>query len=92
MSAFIFTLGVFAYWGFVGYATLSIFNPRLRVIQSCLISPAVGIAVVLLPVFLINRAGIPVKHFGQYLLWGLFTLSTIIFFIKFWGCAFYFYQ
>lgn len=82
MNAFLFTLGVFAYWGFVGYATLSIVNPRLRVIQSYLISPAVGLAVVLLPVFLINRAGVPVKFFGEYLLWGLLALSTIILLIK----------
>ena len=82
MNTFLFTLGVFAYWGLVGYATLSIFNPRLRVIQSYLIAPAVGIAVVLLPVFLINRAGVPVKHFGEYLLWGLFVSSAILLFIK----------
>ena len=82
MTAFIFTLGVFIYFWFLGYATLSMFNPRLRLMQSILISPAMGIAVVLLPLFLINRMGLPVQVFGQFLLLGLLVISGVIVLIK----------
>lgn len=82
MDTFVFTLGIFAFWGVVGYATLTIFPARLRIIQSLLISPAVGIAVMLLPVFLINRTGIPVKNFGQPLLVGILVLSVLTILIK----------
>ena len=82
MDTFVFTLGLFVFWWLVGYATLTIFPARLRIIQSLLISPAVGIAVMLLPVFIINRTGVPVKNFGQFLLEALFVLSILVIFIK----------
>ena len=82
MDTFIFTLGLFVFWWLIGYATLAIFPARLRIIQSSLISPAVGIAVMLLPVFLINRLGIPVKNFGQFLLLGLLFFSVLVILIK----------
>ncbi|CNK47394.1 Uncharacterised protein [Yersinia enterocolitica] len=82
MSAFLFTLGVFAFWAILGYAVITVFQPRLRILQGILISPAVGIAVTVLVVFFINRAGIPVKDFGRWLLPSLATLSIIILVIK----------
>src|ERR1700682_643359 len=68
MNAFLFALALFAFWGLIGFATISIFPPRLRLIQGVLISPAIGVAVTILPVFFINRAGLPVRDFGGILL------------------------
>lgn len=82
MSAFLFTLGLFAFWAMLGYAVITVFQPRLRILQGILISPAVGIAVTVLIVFFINRAGIPVKDFGRWLLPSLAVLSIIVFVIK----------
>ncbi|WP_145576269.1 hypothetical protein [Yersinia mollaretii] len=82
MSAFLFTLGLFAFWAVLGYAVITVFQPRLRILQGILISPAVGIAVTVLIVFFINRAGIPVKDFGRWLLPSLAVLSIIVCVIK----------
>ena len=82
MDAFLFTLALFIFWGLIGFATISIFPPRLRLIQGVLISPAIGIAVTILPVFFINRAGIPIKDFGGILLPALAALAILALAIK----------
>ena len=78
MDAFLFTLATFAFWGLVGFAVISVFKPRLRVLQGLLLSPAVGIAATILPVFFINRMGVPVKDFGGILLPALALASVIV--------------
>ncbi len=82
MDAFLFTLALFAFWGLIGFATISVFPPRLRLIQSVLISPAIGVAITILPVFFINRAGLPVKDFGRILLPSLAALAVLALFLK----------
>ncbi len=82
MTALLFTIVLFAYWGSVGYATLSLFSPRLRIVQGILLSPAIGISAVILPVFFLNRAGLPVKDFAGYLLPALAGLSALILAVK----------
>ena len=78
MNAFIFTFAIFAFWALVGFAVLSVFKPRLRVLQGLLLSPAVGIAATILPVFFINRMGIPVKDFGGILLPALALMAVVL--------------
>jgi len=80
MYATFFSLTVFIFWWLLGTATLSVFPSKLRVVQKLLISPSVGIAVTILPVFLISRAGVPVKDFAGIVLGTLLILSlgTII--------------
>lgn len=78
MNAFLFTLAIFAFWALVGFAVISVFKPRLRVMQGLLLSPALGIAVTILPVFFINRMGIPVKDFGGILLPTLALMSVVV--------------
>lgn len=82
MDAFIFTLTLFLFFGLVGFALVAVFKPRLRVIQGILVSPAIGIAVSILPVFFLNRAGIPVKEFGAILFAVLAILSSIVLWIR----------
>lgn len=82
MDAFLFTLALFSFWGLVGFATVSAFQTRLRVVQGVLVSPAIGIAVTILPVFFINRAGIPVKDFGAILLPVLAVIAATVLAIK----------
>ena len=82
MYAFIFTISLFIFWGLLGFATIAVFNPRLRVIQGILISPTIGLAVTILPVFFINRLGIPVKNFGAVLFAALATTAAIVLILK----------
>jgi len=82
LEAILFTLAVFLYWWVVGFATISLFAKRLRVIQGLLLSPAIGIAVTIILVFYINRAGIPVKDFGKILLPALATIALCIIVVK----------
>ena len=64
MQAFIFTIALFFFWGLIGSATLAVFPSRLRMLQNFMLAPAIGIAVTLIPVFLINRLGVPIKDFA----------------------------
>ncbi len=77
MYAFLFTLCLFSYFIIVGVAFLAVFPPRLRLVQSFLISPTIGIALSILPVFFINRLGVPVKEFGAMLSSGLLAASFL---------------
>lgn len=78
MSAFLFTFAIFVLWALIGFAVISVFKPGLRVLQGFLLSPALGIAVIILPVFFINRSGVPVKDFGGLLLLVLALTSVVI--------------
>src|SRR4051812_21196001 len=59
------TLALFAYWGVVGSATLWLLERRLPALRMALISPAIGIVVQVLCLFLANFAGIPI-HFTAW--------------------------
>lgn len=78
MNAFLFTIALFIYWALIGFAGLSIFKPHLRIIQSILIAPTLGVAITILPVFYINRAGFPVNDFGLILTLGLAIIAVAI--------------
>ena len=57
------TLLIFFFWWFIGYGFLSICR-RGHLLQNMLLAPSIGTAVCLMPVFWLNRAGIPVSRFG----------------------------
>ena len=82
MIAFLFTLVIFAYWGVIGLAVMNLFPPRLRILQGILISPAVGIAATIFPIFLLSRAGLPVKDFADWLLPALGGFSLLVLIIR----------
>jgi len=82
MEAFCFTLAVFGFWVLLGRAVLSLCPTGLPSLQEWLLSPAVGLSALLLPVFWINRAGVPVKDFGVPLVLGLAAFSGGVLFYK----------
>lgn len=82
MNALVLAVAIFCYWGLLGFATISSFPTRHRILQGILLSPAIGIAVVLLPVFFLSRAGFPVKEFALHLLAGLALASVAILAVK----------
>jgi hypothetical protein len=63
LAAVLLTLAVFAFWLVTGYAFLAVCR-RTRPLPDLLLAPAVGLAVTLLPVFLLNHAGLPVARVG----------------------------
>lgn len=82
MYALLFSLAIFFFWGLIGVSTLTVFPSELGPRQKLLISPAVGIALNILIVFLLNRTGLPVKYFSTALSLGLLIVSSIIIMIK----------
>lgn len=71
MFAFMLTIGLFLIFSLIGHTVVTLCLLRMRVLQKILVSPALGISCVLLPVFMINRVGIPVKDFGLslFIIW-----------------------
>lgn len=78
LNAFFMPLSLFSFWGIVGYAALSLLRSQRNTIQNLLLAPTLGIALTLLPVFWLNRLGLPINHFAPTLLIILLSLSAII--------------
>ena len=64
MLAFGLTLLVFVFWTGIGYTVLTLLYRQNHLLQNALLAPVVGMATTLLPVFWINRLGVPVGQFG----------------------------
>jgi len=79
MIAFSITLCLFLYFAVVGYAILQVFPSRLKPALHLLIAPTIGLCATLLPVFYLNRFGLPVKSFSLYLTLALIVISVFIF-------------
>lgn len=78
MIALSITLLLFLYFAIVGYAILQIIPSRLKPALNLLIAPAVGLCATLLPVFYLNRFGMPVKDFSIPLTVTLLALSVLV--------------
>lgn len=78
MVALLITLLLFLYFSTVGYAILQVAPSRLKPALNLLIAPAVGLCATLLPVFYLNRFGIPVKDFSIPLTLTLLALSVLV--------------
>jgi hypothetical protein len=78
--AFFLPIIIFLFWGTIGFATLSILRSQRTALQNMLLAPSIGIAITLLPVFWLNRLGIPVGSFATVLSISLLTTSIIIIF------------
>lgn len=75
MLAFGLSIALFIFWGVVGYAVLAALRIRRSSVQNMLLAPVVGVSATLLPVFWLNRAGLPIAHFGTVLAIVLFLMS-----------------
>lgn len=65
MAALAYSLALFAIWTVVGRALAAGLVPRLGVLRSWLLAPALGLAVFLLGVMILNQAGLPVRTFAR---------------------------
>lgn len=71
MTAISLSLLLFVFWAFVGFGLLAVFPSRLRVLTNMLLAPAVGLALTIVFLFIVNRWGVPVGRFAHLLLGGL---------------------
>lgn len=78
MLALLFTIALFAYWWLLGIALVVVLQPSIERKRAHLIAPSLGIALLLLPVFFLNRFGIPVRSFGFMLAVGLALLALAL--------------
>lgn len=78
--AFFLPIVLFIFWSLIGYSTLSLFNTQRHTISNLLLSPTVGLGVILLPIFCINRIGIPIGQFGGILsiIVGIISISILL--------------
>src|SRR3954447_18428274 len=72
------TLALFAYWRVVGSATLWLLERRLPALRMALISPAIGIVVQILCLFLANFAGAPIRLAAWPVMAGLGVASLVV--------------
>jgi hypothetical protein len=77
MLSLLLALSLFCFFVLVGIATLSVLRFQESILRTWLLSPAVGLSVVVLLVLILNQAGMPVRLFAPWLLVGLFILSLL---------------
>lgn len=75
MAATVLCLAVFVYLSFVGYAVLSLLSDEIPLFR-LLLAPAVGATTVMLPTFLLNEIGIPIKYVAMAVV--LVTLAAAL--------------
>jgi len=78
MIAFSLTLAVLLYWSLLGFAVSSALGLGRAGLQRTLLSPSLGLVVLLLPVFFLSRSGLPVVSFALPLVVCL-ALMAIVF-------------
>lgn len=78
MIAFGLVLLLVAFWTLIGYALQAATYQKPNLTQNALLAPALGITVTLLPVFILNRLGLPVGQFGSLLFIALLGVSLLI--------------
>lgn len=77
MLAFGLAILLFVFWTVVGFALLAVCQRKSDPLRNVLLAPSFGTAVILLPVFWINRLGVPVSTFGIPV--ALVLLATSVF-------------
>lgn len=75
MLAFGLSILLFVFWAVIGYSVLALLHKQDNLLRNMLLAPVVGVATTLLPIFWLNRAGIPVAHFGKFLAVALLVTS-----------------
>jgi hypothetical protein len=65
MVALAYSLALFVIWTVTGRALAALLVPRLGVLRSWLLAPALGLAVFLLAVMTLNQAGLPIRTFAR---------------------------
>ncbi len=82
MYALLLTVSIFLYLSIVGFAIQTLCSQRQRIFQLSLLSPSIGLAAVLLPVFFLSRGGLPVVKYATYLLLTITVLVALILIVK----------
>ena len=77
MLSFLFCLALFLFWWTVGYALVRSLHAMRSIVQDVLLAPPVGIVVTVLPVWMINRMGMPVGKFGWIIAAVLLPLALL---------------
>jgi hypothetical protein len=82
LLAFCLPLGVFLFFGIVGYAALCLLRTQGNTLQNCLLAPALGMAITVLSIFCASRLSLPVSRFAVPLTLFLSLASLSIFSLK----------
>ena len=82
MLAVLLSICIFLVFFLIGFAAVSILNPRRTLLLNVLIAPATGISVLLFPTIFLNRMGIPVHSFAAIMVAGLVLLSILALALK----------
>src|ERR1700761_6026429 len=77
IAPFILSYGLFLFWTGLGWAFISVLEPKLEPLRALFLAPVVGVACTLLPVFWLNLLGFPVGLFSRYLAAVLFCFTLV---------------
>ena len=68
---------LFAFWSVLGYAVVRAARVRMDPLAELLVAPVVGVVVLTIPLFLLNRLGLPVSRFTYPLTIGLVVAAGV---------------
>src|SRR3954454_17635734 len=76
------SVALFLFWDFVGLGLVTALHARRSWLQNTLLAPMVGLAATLLPIFWLNRMGLPVRSFAVPMAVGLLLLSAVLLLVR----------
>lgn len=79
MLVLLLSLAIFAFFALLGQAAIAGVNFRLPLVRSWLLSPAVGLSLLVLIVTPFNQAGLPVQDFAPFLFIALLIAAAGVF-------------
>jgi hypothetical protein len=81
LLATILCLGLFAYFTVVGYALLSLLSDE-EPLYLLLLSPTIGATALVIPTFLVNELGVPIKYFAHVLVILILAAALIVLWLR----------
>ncbi len=79
MLALLVSLSFAIYCGYIGAAWIYFLRPKAPLLRSWLVSPAVGLSIIVLSVMILNQWGLPVSAFARLLGASLFLLASYVY-------------
>ena len=75
-------IALFAFWGAVGYAVAVALSAERNRLQSLLLGPALGVALTVIPLFILSRFGVPVRAMALGIFSALTLLTVLLLVVK----------
>jgi len=81
MLSFVLIILLFVYWTFIGRSILAVCINRLSIVKAWLLSPSIGLALMVFLLMLVSQAGLTLSSVSLLLTISVFFIALILFLV-----------